>query len=201
MGHRAAIPVAVLLFMSLSSTVVAHDSKEFTVLLNAEGTVPTSIGEGVLVETDYLFFMNVDERDGVSHRIQVDADGDGMFDGVDDLATQWLNGSCELDESGSKVDDGCMVTELFLLAPENGLLPGNISMMHQIRLESGTNETGFYVIFGLDEHTEPQSEPGFSENGEEGANEKDGFLVALLFTSMIGIAVIAPKLINSEEEE
>jgi hypothetical protein len=145
--------------------------------------------------------MNVDERDGVSHRIQVDADGDGMFDGVDDLATQWLNGSCELDESGSKVDDGCMVTELVLLAPENGLLPGNISMLHQIRLESGTNETGFYVIFGLDEHTEPQSEPGFSENGEEGANEKDGFLVALLLISMIGIAVIAPKLINSEEEE
>ena len=210
MGHRAAIPVAVLLFMSLSSTVVAHDSKEFTVLLNAEGTVPTSIGEGVLVETDYLFFMNVDERDGVSHRSQVDADGDGVFDGVDDLATQWLNGSCELDESGSKVDDGCMVTELVLLAPENGLLPGNISMIHQIRLESGTNETSFYVIFGLDDHTESSSELEFSEISEEGANENDGVLVApqtpiqtmmLLFASIIGIAVIAPKLLNSEEEE
>ena len=46
---------------------------------------PSSVPDDVLVETDYLFFMDVDDREGVSHRIQLDADGDGVFDGPDDI--------------------------------------------------------------------------------------------------------------------
>ena len=71
------------------------------------------------METDSLFFINVDEREGYSHRIQVDADGDGEYNGSDDFSSAWLQGSCDLDENGSKVEPDCMVTWLvFLGRPE-----------------------------------------------------------------------------------
>ena len=89
--------VLVLLSVLFAPLSVAHEPKEFTILLPEQGMTPSSVPEDVLVETDYLFFMDVDDREGVSHRIQLDADGDGVFDGPDDISTAWLTGSCELD--------------------------------------------------------------------------------------------------------
>ena len=112
---------SILLASFLSPAVSAHEPKEYTILLTQDGTTPQTIPEDVLVQTDFLFFMNVDDREGVSHRIQFDADDDGLFNGSDDFSSNWLSGSCDLDENGSKVDDSCMVTEPILLGPENGL--------------------------------------------------------------------------------
>ena len=123
---------SILLASFLSPVVSAHEPKEYTILLTHEGTTPQTIPDDVLVQTDFLFFMNVDDREGVSHRIQFDADDDGLFNGSDDFSSNWLSGSCDLDENGSKVDDSCMVTEAILLGPENGLLPGTIQLRHQI---------------------------------------------------------------------
>ena len=199
MSNRAAISIAVLLVVQLSSAVVAHDPKEFTVLLGEGGAVPTSVEGGVLVETDSLFFVNIDDRDGVSHRIQVDADGDGLFGGVDDFATQWLNGSCELDNNGTKLDTHCMVSEFLVLSPENGLLPGNISMRHQIRNQSGTSGVGFYASFGSDVHVE--SQPVLTTPKQESGGDGDAGLVLLLLSSLVGIIVIVPKLVRPKEGE
>ena len=153
----------------------------------------------MLVETDSLFFINVDEREGYSHRIQIDADGDGEFNGDDDFSTGWLRASCDLDENGSKIESDCMVTSLVFLGPQNGLLPGNISMMHQIRIGDETSQEPFYANFGPDEHvplvTENTPQGGFEEN--DGGN--DGALVLLLVLSIIGIIITAPKLLHSEQ--
>ena len=141
-----------LLASFLSPVVSAHEPKEYTILLTQEGTTPQTIPDDVLVETDFLFFMNVDEREGVSHRIQFDADGDGLFNGSDDFSTNWLSDSCDLDENGSKVDESCMVTEAILLGPENGLLPGTIQLQHQIMSNSSISEENFSVTFREDVH-------------------------------------------------
>ena len=131
----------------LSSAVSAHEPKEYTILLTQDGTTPQTIPEDVLVQTDFLFFMNVDDRQGASHRIQFDADGDGLFNGSDDFSTNWLSGSCDLDENGSKVDESCMVTEAILLGPENGLLPGTIQLRHQLMSNSHLYEENLSVTF------------------------------------------------------
>ena len=188
-----------LLASLLSPVVSAHEPKEYTILLTQEGTTPQTIPDDVLVQTDFLFFMNVDERGGVSHRIQFDADGDGLFNGSDDFSTNWLRGSCDLDENGSKVDESCMVTEAILLGPENGLLPGTIQVQHQIMRNSSISEGNLSVTFREDVHNQPNPEVALPQKPQE--NSLDGnrdVLVVILFTSLMGILAISPSLITRD---
>ena len=201
MRTRTTFAFALAALMLLPQGVIAHESKEYTFLLREDGSTPSSVEAGILVETDSLFFMNVDDRDGVSHRVQVDADADGSFEGVDDFATQWLNATCEQDANGSKLDEGCMATELVLLAPENGLLPGNISMRHQIRSDSGISNRAFYVNYALDAHVQPNIPNTLSPTGQDAQNENHDSLALLLLLSLLGILMIAPRLLGSSEEE
>ena len=187
---------SILLASFLSPAVSAHEPKEYTILLTQDGTTPQTIPEDVLVQTDFLFFMNVDDREGVSHRIQFDADDDGLFNGSDDFSSNWLSGSCDLDENGSKVDDSCMVTEAILLGPENGLLPGTIQLRHQIMNNSHLSEENFSVTFMEDVHNQLNPEVGLSQIPQE--NSEDGnrdLLVVILFTSLMGILAISPSLL------
>ncbi len=185
-----------LLASFLLPVVSAHEPKEYTILLTQEGTTPQTIPDDVLVQTDFLFFMNVDDREGVSHRIQFDSDGDGLFNGSDDFSTNWLNGSCDLDENGSKMDESCMVTEAILLGPENGLLPGTIHLRHQRMENSLVFEGNLSVTFSQDVHA--QNLPQISQNQTLQENSGDGdedLLVAILFTSLMGILAISPSLL------
>ena len=178
---------------------VAHESKEYTILLTEQGMTPSSVPDDALVETDYLFFIDVDDREGVSHRIQLDTDGDGVFDGPDDLSTAWLTGSCELDENGSKVDSDCMVAETVLLGPQNGILPGNVSILHQTQTNSTISDEYFSVVLGEDVHIQiiPEIEPPTMMEPFE--NNQNDILVVILFISVMGILAILPSLTNSKE--
>ena len=190
---------SILLASFLSSVVSAHEPKEYTILLTHEGTTPQTIPDDVLVQTDFLFFMNVDDREGVSHRIQFDADGDGLFNGSDDFSTNWLSGSCDLDENGSKVDESCMVTEAILLGPENGLLPGTIQLRHQIMSNSSISEENLSVTFNEDVHNQPNPEVVPPEMPEENSVDGDrDLLVVILFISLMGILAISPSLITRD---
>ena len=191
----------VLLSVIFAPLSVAHEPKEYTILLTEQGMTPSSVPDDVLVETDYLFFMDVDDREGVSHRIQLDADGDGVFDGPDDISTAWLTGSCELDENGSKVDSDCMVAEAVLLGPQNGIIPGNLSMRHQTMSNSTISEDYLTVVLGEDVHVQivpevnqPVQMQDISENGQ------NDLLVVLLFLSLMGIMAILPSLTSSKDQ-
>ncbi len=155
---------------------------------------PSSVPDDVLVETDYLFFMDVDDREGVSHRIQLDSDGDGVFDGTDDISTAWLTGSCELDGNGSKVDSDCMVAEAILLGPQNGILPGNVSMRHQTQTNSTISDEYFSVVLSEDAHLQntPVIQPPNMQEYSE--NNQNDLLVVALFISVMGILAILPSL-------
>ena len=190
---------SLLLASFLSPVVSSHEPKEYTILLTQEGTTPQNIPDDVLVQTDFLFFMNVDDRGGVSHRIQFDADGDGLFNGSDDFSTNWLSGSCDLDENGSKVDESCMVTEAILLGPENGLLPGTIQLRHQIMSNSSISEENLSVTFNEDVHNQPNPEVVPPEMPEENSVDGDrDLLVVILFISLMGILAISPSLITRD---
>ena len=191
----------ILAYPIFSPSALAHEQKELSIILGEEGPIPDSIANGVLVETDYLFFINVDKRENSSHRIQIDADNDGIFDGSDDLATQWLQSSCATDENGSKMENDCMVNQFFLLAPENGLLPGNISMRHQIRIDSETTNNLFYVNFGPDIHSPDQDATQTINTTENPSSDYDGILAFILVISVIGALVTSQKLSQLDEEE
>ena len=184
----------VLLSVIFAPLSVAHEPKEYTMLLTEQGMAPSSVPDDVLVETDYLFFMNVDDREGFSHRIQFDVDGDGVFDGLDDISTTWLTRSCDLDENGSKVDSDCMVAEAVLLGPQNGILPGDVSMRHQTMSNSTISENYLTVVLGEDVHVQiipevnqPVQIQEITENGE------NDLLVVVLFISLMGVMAILPS--------
>jgi len=198
MQSRLAVHISYLFIISLTIGATAHEPKDFTILLAEDSTIPDSVGQGVLVETDSLFFINVDGRDGAKHRIQIDADGDGEFNGSDDISTDWLQESCELDENGSKADSNCMVTASVFLGPQNGLLPGNVSMLHQVMFGGELSSYSFFANFGIDKHT-PISPEISQENLEDYDDRADSPLVLLLVFSIIGIIITAPKLLQSED--
>jgi len=193
--------VLVLLSVIFAPLSVAHEPKEYTILLTEQGMTPSSVPDDVLVETDYLFFMDVDDREGVSHRIQLDADGDGVFDGPDDISTAWLTGSCELDENGSKVDSDCMVAEAVLLGPQNGILPGNVSMRHQTMANSTISDNYLTVVLGEDVHVQIMPEVNqpiqVQETSENGHND---ILVVMLFLSLMGIMAILPSMAPPKDQ-
>ena len=197
MRNAGAFILVILFSISFSAVSSGHEPKEFTVLLTDQGINPTDIPEGTLVETDSLFLYNVDRREGVRHRVQIDSDRDGSFDGPDDIATAWLSGSCEKDENGTNIDKSCKITEFVLLGPENGLLPGNIFLRHQIMQDGQTNSTDFSFVLARDVHQDivPEIMQNPTSDVSEG-NEND-LPVVILFCSIMGVLAILPSFLNS----
>ena len=153
---KALIPLLAAALIMLPS-VAAHEAKDYTILLTSEGTSPDSVPEGVLVTTDRLFFMMVDNRNDTRHMVAMDVDNDGSYDGPDDLSSPWLTSSCELDEEGNKTDPECKVTYTLILGPENGILPGNISLLINIYENENITNYTLYASFTEDVHMPPQN--------------------------------------------
>lgn len=186
---KALIPLLATALILLPP-VTAHEAKDYTILLTSEGTSPDSVPEGVLVTTDRLFFMMVDSRNDTRHVVTLDVDNDGSYDGPDDLSSPWLTSSCELDEEGNKTDPECKVTYTLILGPENGILPGNISLLIKIyENENITNHT-LNASFTEDVHTPPQN-PQPPEDSQPEVEQDDAVITDTWLSrlALVGILV------------
>jgi hypothetical protein len=101
--------------------------------------------------------MMVDDRNDTRHMVSMDVDNDGSYDGSDDLSSPWLTSSCELDEEGNKTDPDCKVTYTLILGPENGILPGNISLLIKIQENENLTNHTLHASFTEDVHLPPQN--------------------------------------------
>jgi len=185
---KALIPLLAVALIMLPP-VTAHEAKDYTILLTSEGTSPDSVPEGVLVTTDRLFFMMVDNRNDTRHMVAMDVDNDGSYDGPDDLSSPWLTSSCELDEEGNKTDSECKVTYTLILGPENGILPGNISLLIKINENENITNHTLNASFTEDVHTLPQNLQPVEDSqpeAEPDATIADGWLSRL---AMVGILI------------
>mgnify|MGYP006427516345 FL=1 len=201
MRGRVLLAIGIFFILLSPSITSAHDQKEYNILITEDGLTPASINPGILVETDTLFFRNVDERQDVQHRILVDADGDGVFEGIDDFSTEWISSSCELNETGQKVDDSCNQHALILLDPSNRLLPGNISMIHQIKENNETVDIDFYINFAQDIHANNDNAPTGNEDLEEvKKSSKEQLLEAVIFFSSLAVILVGLEIIKSDKE-
>ena len=197
MARTTRLMLMVVTILLLLPAVSAHTQKEFTVILLDEGPVPSGVGEGVLFEGDYLFFRNHDSRDGARHRVLIDADGDGTFEGLDDINTGWMDTACETNETGHKLDEDCQAAALVHLSPETGLLPSNLTMLVQIEYDGVLAEHPFYANYAPDEHdlvTEPSDQPVPEEH-------RAAYFRSLIVLSLIGASFISLKLLRSTEDE
>ena len=201
MRGRVLLAIGIFFILLSPSITSEHDQKEYNILITEDGLTPASINPGILVETDTLFFRNVDDRQDVQHRILVDADGDGVFEGIDDFSTEWISSSCELNETGQKVDDSCNQHALILLDPSNRLLPGNISMIHQIKENNETVDIDFYINFAQDIHVNNDNAPTGNEDLEEvKKSSKEQLLEAVIFFSSLAVILVGLEIIKSDKE-
>ena len=65
MKMRLVVATAIFCILLMPSIVSAHDQKEYNILITEDGLTPSSINPGILVETDTLFFRNIDDRQAV----------------------------------------------------------------------------------------------------------------------------------------
>ena len=189
---RALIIVVAIL---LCPTASAHEAKDYTVLLRSDGTSPAEIPAGILVTTDRIFFMMVDDGENKSQQILVDVDGDGDFSGTDDLHSPILTSSCALDSEGNKSDPGCAVTYTLEMGPSNGLLPGTVSfMIHHMNGSYVSDNLSFTAHFSEDNHIEdgtliqPTEEEADSSPTE--AYARAGLAIGAVSVLLFGIVLI-----------
>ena len=164
--RRGVIAVIALLCMCLSApTTSAHDPTTFTVIVGENGAVPSNITGQVLFTNDSIWFRNVDDSGNNTHRLTIDMNGDGLFNGTDDLSSGNLSSSCELDENGTKVDSSCEVVWKVALNATTGLIAGTFDYIDE---RSDGNVTSGRFVVNLDDHpTNVGPDPNYSLDPEE----------------------------------
>ena len=98
------IAVAILLsFQVYSPTVSAHTGENFMIIIKENGSVP---GNPTMMVNDSALWVNVDNRDNVTHQIFVDANSDGIYNGSDDWKSLNLTheGNCRND-NGTRIEN------------------------------------------------------------------------------------------------
>ncbi|MDG1543375.1 MAG: hypothetical protein P8R34_00140 [archaeon] len=92
-----------LSFQLMVPNVSAHTGGTFTIIVSKNGVQPYNVQ---MLVNDTARWINVDDTANVTHRILVDANSDGIYDGEDDWKSGNLTDSCE-HINGTKVDDNC----------------------------------------------------------------------------------------------
>ena len=145
-----------LLMALLAPPAEADGDVPFTVILKAEGPVPAN---ATIEHNISILWINTDSTENVTHRILLDADGDGIFNGSADIDSGELQAECEQDENGTLVDEDCRVS--FELKFNGTLAIGTFA--YQDRLSSGATHYGNITV---EAH-------GHGEEGEDGAHAHD----------------------------
>ena len=104
---RAMVLVIAVLIMSLSITVPsvsAHSGGIFTIVISKNGIAPTNAN---MMINDTARWIDVDSTENVTHRIFVDANGNGNYFEDNDWDSGNLTNSCETDANGTKIDENC----------------------------------------------------------------------------------------------
>lgn len=92
-----------LSFQLMVPNVSAHTGGTFTIIVSKNGVQPYNVQ---MLVNDTARWINVDDTVNVTHRILVDANSDGIYDGEDDWKSGNLTDSCE-HINGTKIDDNC----------------------------------------------------------------------------------------------
>ena len=186
-------------FQIIFPVATAHTGGIFTIIVSENGVVP---GNVQMLVNDTARWINVDDRENITHRILVDSDSDGTYNGENDWDSGNLTDSCE-HVNGTKVDENCNAyfdvifnetalnmsyydivgTYAFVDIVSNGnKVYGNITVNPDIHLTAGFQET-------------PVTEE--DETGEE----RPAFLLIIAAVSGIGAAILGAMIIFGNKDE
>ena len=90
-------------FQMIFPVATAHTGGIFTIIVSENGVVP---GDVQMLVNDTARWINVDDTENITHRILVDANSDGIYNGENDWDSGNLTDSCE-HINGTKIDENC----------------------------------------------------------------------------------------------
>jgi plastocyanin len=108
------ILVLFLIFVVFVPPVSSHDASALTTNIKQLNVEPNTAN---ILLGDSIYWINLDKRENVTHRIVHDSDGDGLFNGTDDWDSGTLlawtsNGTC-IDETGNKTPNCAVTYEIY----------------------------------------------------------------------------------------
>ena len=183
----------------------AHTGEMFTLIVREDSIVP---GNAQMRVNDTARWINVDNRENITHRILIDANSDGIYDGKDDWDSGNLTDSCE-HVNGTKVNENCnayfdIVFNETVMNMSYYNIVGKYAFVDLV-----FNETSGYIekIYGnVTVNPDFHLRAGFQDNvvNEEEVNEDDekpAFLLYIAAGSGIGAAILGGMIIFGNKGE
>ena len=188
------------LFFPMAS---AHTGGVFTIIVSENGVVP---GNVQMLVNDTARWINVDDTENITHRIMVDSNSDGVYDGEEDWDSGNLTDSCE-HINGTKVDENCNAY-FDVIFNETALnmsyydIVGTYAFIDLVFNETSGDVEKVYgnVTVNPDTHLTA----GFQEtpvNEENDDDERPAFLLIIAAISGIGAVILGAMIIFGNKDE
>jgi len=197
------IVVAILLSFNVSSPIAsAHTGENFMIIIKENGSVP---GNPTMMVNDSALWVNVDNRDNVTHQIFVDSNSDGIYNGSEDWKSLNLTheGNCRND-NGTRIENceasytvtfnetvmnmsyyDIVGTYAYVDIDSNGTkYYGNITVIPELHVTAGFQDTN-------------------TDNMDEAKDEKEdsSLLLIIAAASALGAMILGGMILFGNEEE
>ena len=204
-ASKIVISVAVAILVSFqvySPTVSAHTGENFMIIIKENGSVP---GNPTMMVNDSALWVNVDNRDNVTHQIFVDANSDGIYNGSDDWKSLNLTheGNCRND-NGTRIENcDASYTVTFNETVMNMSYYDIVGKYAYVDIDS--NGTKFYgnitVIPEL--HVTAGFQDSNANNIDEAKDEEEdsSLLLIIAAASALGAMILGGMILFGNEEE
>ena len=207
------VVTSLLMLTFIPVDVEAHTPSIITSNLSENGPMPSNITETTdFFEGDSVYFRMGDNGENVTMRVSIDLDGDGVFNQSNDVFSNWLNFSCELNENGTELlDENCSISFTYQFSANNST--GTYYYQVERRVEQNYTNSWINTIYvGIDIHLEDGVPnigdcfgAGCDENSEELVDSKSdsfelGMVEILMVISAIGVIVLSISIIKENKQ-
>ncbi len=186
-------------FQIIFPVATAHTGGIFTIIVSENGVVP---GNVQMLVNDTARWINVDDRENITHRILVDSDSDGIYDGENDWDSGNLTDSCE-HINGTKVDENCNAyfDVIFNETALNMSYYDIVGTYAFVDIVSSGEKIYGNVTVNPDTHLTAGFQEPINEEKDDEGEERPAFLLIIAAVSGIGAVILGAMIIFGSKDE
>ena len=186
-------------FQIIFPVATAHTGGIFTIIVSENGVVP---GNVQMLVNDTARWINVDDRENITHRILVDSDSDGIYDGENDWDSGNLTDSCE-HINGTKVDENCNAyfDVIFNETALNMSYYDIVGTYAFVDIVSNGEKVYGNVTVNPDTHLTAGFQEPINEEKDGEGEERPAFLLIIAAVSGIGAVILGAMIIFGSKDE
>ena len=186
-------------FQIIFPVATAHTGGIFTIIVSENGVVP---GNVQMLVNDTARWINVDDRENITHRILVDSDSDGTYNGENDWDSGNLTDSCE-HVNGPKVDENCNAyfDVIFNETALNMSYYDIVGTYAFVDIVSNGEKVYGNVTVNPDTHLTAGFQEPINEEKDDEGEERPAFLLIIAAVSGIGDVILGAMIIFVSKDE